>query len=216
MDAKAAIKLGHFSRGGQTRVVTKALDHDFADKDAKVQLFGFYLVELGETYLYFIKSPRVTADAIADCLQDLWLRLRPRFRRVRTLLVDLDNGPENNSRRSQFINRLVEFADNFSVDVQLAYYPPYHSKYNPIERVWGVLEQHWNGSLLDCLHTAVEFAKTMTYQGLSPYVTVVERVYDKGVKLTKRAMDALEQRLERLQGLAKYFVTIPALSTALS
>src|SRR5262245_2149031 len=29
--------------------------------------------------------------------------------------------------------------------VRLAYYPPYHSKYNPIERCWGILENHWNG-----------------------------------------------------------------------
>src|SRR5659263_78261 len=39
------------------------------------------------------------------------------------------------------MNRLTEFADEFQIDIQLAYYPPYHSKYNPIERVWGVLEQ---------------------------------------------------------------------------
>ena len=46
--------------------------------------------------------------------------------------------------------RLTAFADAFGLTIQLAYYPPYHSKYNPIERVWGVLEQHWNGDLLDC------------------------------------------------------------------
>jgi transposase len=32
-----------------------------------------------------------------------------------------------------------------------AYYPPYHGKYNAIERCWGILELHWNGALLDSL-----------------------------------------------------------------
>jgi len=33
------------------------------------------------------------------------------------------------------------------------YYPPYHSKYNLIERCWGILENHWNGTLLNSVHT---------------------------------------------------------------
>ena len=44
---------------------------------------------------------------------------------------------------------------------RLAYYPPYHSKYNPIERTWGILENHWNGSILDEIDTILNFARTM-------------------------------------------------------
>ena len=47
----------------------------------------------------------------------------------------------------------------------MAYYPPYHSKYNPIERCWGILENHWNGSLLDSIGAVVGFAESMTYAG---------------------------------------------------
>jgi transposase len=43
---------------------------------------------------------------------------------------------------------MTQLVDEFQINIQLAYYPPYHSKYNLIERVWGVLET-WNGSLLD-------------------------------------------------------------------
>jgi transposase len=62
--------------------------------------------------------------------------------------LDLDNGPENHSRRSQFIYRLVLWAQATQLTIELVYYPPYHSKYNPIERCWGVLEVYWNGELL--------------------------------------------------------------------
>ena len=46
------------------------------------------------------------------------------------------------------MKRLIEFADKHQLDIELAYYPPYHSKYNPVERCWSSLERHWNGTLL--------------------------------------------------------------------
>ena len=58
------------------------------------------------------------------------------------------------------------------------------------------MEQHWNGSLLDCLDTVLEFAKTMTYNGIYPVVKHLSKTYQTGVKLTQKAMTDLEQRFE--------------------
>ena len=52
-----------------------------------------------------------------------------------------------------FVSRMVKWADDIQKPIQLLYYPPYHSKYNPIERCWGILEQHWNGALLKDVET---------------------------------------------------------------
>ena len=90
----------------------------------------------------------------------------------------------------------------------LAYYPPYHSKYNPIERVWGIFEQHINGSLMDSVSTVIEFAKTMTYNGNKPVVKLTDKIYETGVRLTQKAMAELEKRFQRLPGLEKWFVSI--------
>ena len=210
LDAKAAVLIGLFSRDGQTRVTVKALDHDF-DPKQKVIPFGIFLPQYNELYLYFTQS-RVTSDFIVDCLVDFWLSVQERFPQVKTLLLNQDNGPENHSRRTQFIKRLLDFVDEFQMTVELAYYPPYHSKYNPIERVWAVLEKHWNGSLLDTLTTVLKFAQTMTWHGRHPVVKFVKKTYRTGVRLTQKAMAELEKRLERLPGLEKWFVTIsPAL-----
>ncbi len=54
------------------------------------------------------------------------------------------------------MQRLVAFAQQYQISVRLAYYPPYHSKYNPIERCWGALEGHWNGSFLDSVDAVME------------------------------------------------------------
>lgn len=207
MDAKATVLIGLFSRNGKTRIIVRALDHDF-EPDETLTPFGIFLLKYNEIYLYFTKS-RVTSDFIVDCLRDLWLLVRERFPQVKTLLLNQDNGTENQSRRTQFMKRITEFADEFQVTIQLAYYPPYHSKYNPIERVWGVLEKHWNGSLLDTVETALSFAQTMTWNGHHPVVVeLVEKTYSTGVSLTPKAMAALEKRFERLPNLEKWFVRI--------
>jgi len=104
------------------------------------------------------------------------------------------------------MQRLMEFAQRFHLTIRLAYYPPYHSKYNPIERCWGILEQHWNGALLDSLEAVLQYASTMTWKGTHPVVAEVPTIYHTEVKLTKQAMDALETHLQRLPHLDKWFV----------
>jgi hypothetical protein len=207
MDAKATVLIGLLSRRGKTRVEVRALDHD-TEPDAKLTPYGIFLPQHDELFLYFTTSC-VTSDFIMDCLCDFWSLARERFPYVRILLINQDNGRENHSRRTQFMNRIVEFVDEFQVMVHLAYYPPYHSKYNPVERVWGVLENHWNGSMLDTVKTALNFAQTMTWNTKHPVVVKsVEKTYQTGVRLTQKEMKELEKRFERLPGLEKWFVQI--------
>lgn len=209
MDTKATVAIGPFSRGGRTRLDVKAADHDFKP-DATLSPVGIFLPDYGETYLYFTTS-KVTSDCIIDCLDHFWHTVQQRFPQVTTLLINLDNGPENHSRRTQFIKRIVDFVDTFHLTVQLAYYPPYHSKYNPIERVWGGLEQHWNGSLLDTIDAALNFARTLVWRGNHPLVQMLTKTYHTGVRLSQQAMQHLEQRLQRLPTLPKWFVRVSPL-----
>lgn len=92
---------------------------------------------------------------------------------------------------------MVQFADSIGKPIQLLYYPPYHSKYNPIERCWGILEQHWNGTQLRDVHTMLQWANTMTWKGLHPVVALTRTAYKKGVTLSKQAMRHVEARLIR-------------------
>ena len=106
------------------------------------------------------------------------------------------------------MQRLVEFVHHYHLTIRLAYYPPYHSKYNPIERCWGILEHHWNGALLDTLDAVIQYARTMTWKGKHPAVELVTTIYQTGVKLTKEAMKVVETQLQRLPHLDKWFVDI--------
>ena len=206
MDTKTAVNIGPFSRNGKSRTGNKACDHDF-EPELKLKPFGIFLPELDETRLYFTRSD-ATADFMVDMLEDLWPSLKKRFD-PHTIVINADNGPENNSRRSQFMKRLVDFSKAAEVSLELAYYPPYHSKYNPVERVWGVLENHWNGEILDSVDKVTGFAKTMSWNGKNPIVKLVEGTYEKGVKLTKKAMEKLEEKIVRIPGIEKWAVEIP-------
>jgi len=206
MDAKATVKVGPFARGGKSRVLTKGADHDF-HAQAKVTPVGIFLPGSDELSLYAVTS-KVTSDCLVDRLGDWWETVKERFSHITTLLINLDNGPENQSRRTQFMRRLVEFVQHYHITVRLAYYPPYHSKYNPVERCWGILEQHWNGALLDSVDAVMQYARTMTWKRKHPLVELVTTTYQTGVKLTKEAMKVVETQLERLPSLEKWFVDI--------
>ncbi len=212
LDAKAKVNVGPFSRGGKSRQGEKASDHDFAPEKVLTP-FGIFLPYYDESFLYFTES-KVTADFMVDCLESLWPTLKQKFA-PESIVLNLDNGPENNSHRTQFIKRIVDFAYTHMLTIKLAYYPPYHSKYNPVERVWGILENHWNGETLNSTEKVLGMARSMTYNGVNPLVTLVDGNYLSGVKLDKTEMAFYEDKIVRQPGLEKWFVTIPKESNSI-
>jgi hypothetical protein len=208
IDTKAKLNVGEFSRGGQARgqEATEALDHDMRPQQ-KLVPFGILEVLSGLLTILFGDS-RETSDFIVDCLQQWWDSSKERYGHIRQLVIDLDNGPEIASNRTQFMKRIVEFADSNNLEIVLVYYPPYHSKYNPIERCWGILEMHWNGTLLDSVGTVLEWARTMTWKATRPIVNLLNKTYETGVRLAKKAFKLIEARLQRDGALPKYCVRI--------
>jgi hypothetical protein len=106
------------------------------------------------------------------------------------------------------LKRMVEFADWSGREIRLVYHPPYHSKYNPVERCWSSLEQKWGGGLLTCLAVILDYAGRMTWKGQHPTVVHMAGEYQDGVRLTKKEMKLIEARLERSKTLPKYDITI--------
>jgi hypothetical protein len=136
MDAQATVKVGPFARGGKSRALGAAVDHDLHPEATRTPV-GIFLPTFDELFVYGVTS-QVTSDCLADRLVQWWESVRARFPHMTTLVLNVDNGPENQSRRTQFMQRMVEFVQQYQVTMRLAYYPPYHSKYNPSERCWGI------------------------------------------------------------------------------
>jgi len=195
------------SRGGLTRGDHKACDHDLGCQE-KYTPCGIVDEETGELRIMF-GSSYTTSDFIVDALEARWAALDAQEQATTELVqIKMDNGPESSGIRTQFLYRMVQFADHIGKPVQLLYYPPYHSKYNPIERCWGIVELHWNGTKLINVETMLEWAKSMTWKGIHPVVELSRKVYQKGIALGKRAMRAVAKRLERHPELPKWDILI--------
>lgn len=205
LDTKATVKVGPFSRGGYNRREQSACDHDFQPA-ATLTPFGILLPESADNHLWFTEG-KVTADFMADRIAEMIPRWTKCFD-LHTLVINADNGPESNGHRTQWLKRLVELSDAHQLTIQLAYYPPYHSKYNPVERLWGVLENHWRGEIIDTTHKGLGLARSMTYRGIKPTVRKVTKVYRAGISVAKKAMREIEKRLERKPGLESWFIRI--------
>jgi hypothetical protein len=87
-------------------------------------------------------------------------------------------------------------------------YPPYHSKYNPIERCWSALEKKWNGVLLSCWEVVLRCALRMRWKGRHPRVEQLHGPYPDGVRVPAKEMKWIEARLHRSATLPKYDITI--------
>lgn len=206
LDSKAAVPIGPFSRGGKSRTGVQGVDHDFKP-EGMLTPFGIFEPATGESELFFTDS-KVSSDFMVDCLEQ-WIAERAEgLSVIRKLVLDLDNGPENNGQRSQWLWRLLLLAQRYQWVIVLVYYPPYHSKYNPIERLWGILENYWRGALLDSEAAVLGYASNMTYRGHHPRVHRNHKVYPKGVKRSKAEKKQLEQRLKRKPGLEKWAIEI--------
>ncbi|MCP4016477.1 MAG: ISAzo13 family transposase, partial [Delftia sp.] len=197
MDTKATIYIGEYSRRGKSRGLepVKAWDHDMRAKK-KLVPGGILEPVNGRAFLFFTDSYK-TSDFMADGLLLWWNERKGYLSDIKRLVINLDNGSECSGRRSQFLLRLTKFVDMTGLTVRLVCYPPYHSKYNAIERYWAGLEKSWNGYLPDTADTVLNRAANFVWKGFHATVKLLNTSYEKGVKVRGKEKAKLEERLQR-------------------
>jgi len=170
---------------------------------------GILEPQSGASFVAFGNSNK-TSDLIADGIEawhaENFLRLQANG--IKKLLVNADNGPECNSHRSQFMMRMTKFADHSGLEIHMAYYPPYHSKYNPIEHYWGGLERSWNGYLLDSIETVISRTSNFYWRKTKTLISTLFGDYPKGIVPNKTEQQKLKMRLIRSDSLPKWDVVI--------
>jgi transposase len=208
IESKAKVKIGNLSRNGKARTLTakKADDHDSEWKAVLVP-FGILNLDNDELSIYFGQSAE-TSDFIVDCLPWWWEDNQSRHPEIDEWVINLDGGSATRSDRTQFIKRMVELSQRVDMKIRLIYYPPYHSKYNPIERCWAALENYWNGAILDSVEAAVQWASHMTWKAVSPMIYLVEGIYEKGIKVLNEELESYLSFWQRSEDLPKWDVSI--------
>jgi len=188
LDTKKKEYLGNFYRDGQlyTREELHAFDHDFNSFAEKVIIpHGIYDVQRNLGYLHLGLS-KDTSQFACDCLRSWWIEHgRAAYPTATTVLVLCDGGGSNGSRHNIFKEDLQKLADELGIEIRIAHYPPYCSKYNPIEhRLFPHVTRACQGVLFTSLQLVKELMeKTKTSKGLKVFVKIVDTVYQSGRKV---------------------------------
>jgi transposase len=186
-DTKKKEYVGNFYRNGQlyTREELHTFDHDFNSFAEKVIIpHGIYDVQRNLGYLHLGLS-KDTSQFACDCLRSWWIEHgRAAYPNATAILVLCDGGGSNGSRHYIFKEDLQKLADELGIEIRIAHYPPYCSKYNPIEHR---LFPHVTRACQGVLFTSVDLVKqlmekTKTSKGLKVFVEIVQTVYQTGRK----------------------------------
>ena len=208
IDVKDKVKVGQLSRKGYHRGKEEvcALDKDQHWETSLVPL-GILEIGSGKNSI-IVGNSCETSDFIVDGLEKWYETTTTDLSQIHTLELYLDNGPAVNSSRTQFIKRIMEFACITNLKVHLLYYPPYHSKYNPIERVWAATEQYWNGTILHSVEKVILTLSNVKWKEINLKPIFIDKIYHKGVTIAKKEMCKFEAFLIRKKDLQKWDVCI--------
>lgn len=208
IDVKDKIKVGRLSRNGYHRNTSHVLALD-KDQHWQATLVPLGILEIDTAQATVVLGNSFeTSDFIVDGLEKWYECRKQHLTSYHTLEIYLDNGPSQASNRSQFINRLMEFACITGLKIHLLYYPPYHSKYNPVERFWARVENYWNATLLTSVEKVIATLANITWKGVKVIPIFLDKQYEKGVKLSRKQMDERETFLIRNIELPKWDVWI--------
>jgi Rhodopirellula transposase DDE domain len=188
VDTKAKEHLGQLYRKGRlwTQQAFKAFDHDFPSWATGVVIpHGIYDLARNRGHLNLGLSHNTSAFA-CDSFRWYWNRIGQRCYPAATSILWLcDCGGSNSATQYLFKQDLQHLVNDLGIEIRVAHYPSYCSKFNPIERrFFPHVGRACQGILFDTLDTVVRLMrKTSTTTGLRATVNVIRRVYETGRKV---------------------------------
>lgn len=204
IDTKDKVILGPYSRKGKSRISIEACDHELTN--SCIIPFGILDLKTSKTYFYNFEN-KPSSEAIVDCIDDYFSD-----KLYTKLMILLDNGPDNSGVRTAFLKSLVDLSDKYQIEIELVYYPPYHSKYNLVERIWARLEKMWNGMLLTSWKICHRVMEYLTWKKERSKVKYITKEYKKGVTYSKEEMAQYEGvNIHRNEALKKWSILITPL-----
>ena len=190
IDAKKKELLGNFYRDGKlfTREVQKVFDHDFPSAASGVVIpHGIFDVGRNQGHIN-IGTSHETSEFACESFAHWWMNQgRAIYPKARRLLILCDGGGSNSASRYLFKEELQKLSDRLNLDIRMAHYPPYCSKYNPIEhRMFPHVTRACQGVIFHTVEIVKELiAKTTTRTGLKVTVDIIDKVYETGKKCVK-------------------------------
>lgn len=194
VDTKSRELIGKFHRSGRKwdRQATEVFDHDFpSDADGVAIPYGIYDTCRNEGFVC-VGTTRDTGEFAVDAIRTWWLKVgQNHYPDADEILILADAGGSNGYRLRLWKHQLqVAFCNRTNLNVTVCHYPPGCSKWNPVEhRLFSFISANWQAwPLHSHEHVLKSIRATKTAQGLCVRACLIEKVYERGIKISDAQM----------------------------
>lgn len=190
VDTKKKEYIGNFYRDGKiyTRQTIETFDHDFNTFSEGIIIpHGLYDYTMNKGFIN-IGTSHETAEFACDSIKHWWKNYgKNDYHLAKSILLLCDCGGSNSSRHYIFKEQLQKLANEIGIEIRIAHYPPYCSKYNPIEHK---MFPHVTRACQGVIFKSIEIVKnlmenTKTKKGLKVIVNVINKIYKTGKKVSE-------------------------------
>jgi len=209
VDAKKRELIGELYRAGEvySKKEITSYDHDFPDLSTGIAIpHGIFDLKKNTAHIN-IGTSHETSEFACDSLKKWWFEKgQLDYPNATSILMLMDGGGSNSSRRYVFKEGLQQLANDIGIEIRIAHYPPYTSKWNPIEhRVFPHVTRAMQGVILSD-HEMVKqlIEKTQTKTGLSVSASIIDKVYEIGKKATSGFKESMKIVFDEVLGRWNY------------
>lgn len=211
IDTKKKEKIGNLHRPGEV-YCTQAIesyDHDYPYLAEGVLVpHGVYDMKRNEA-LINICNKNETADFVCDSIKTWWKKMgQKHYKNATEILIYCDAGGANSYRHHVFKLALQKLVNSIKIPIRICHYPPYASKWNPIEhRVFPHITRAMEGVKIESVDDAKNLIKkTKTASGLKVLVSTTKKIYQKGKKVAKEMLEKINLKKHGNLGQLNYTV----------
>ena len=188
IDTKKKELIGNFKRPGHvlSNGSPRCFDHDFETfAEAKIVPHGIYDIARNTGYIT-VGCDHDTSEFVCDNIERVWEEhLHDIYPTAGTMVLLCDGGGSNSSSHKIVKQDFMDLANRLGMNIMAIHYPPYCSKFNPIEhRLFSQITRSWNGAPLTSIENAARRAQlTTTATGLKVHVHIENKTYETGRKI---------------------------------
>jgi hypothetical protein len=189
IDTKKKEQIGDFFRAGSLYTIEaiKVHDHDFNSLAKGIAIpHGIYDLKKNTGFIN-IGTSKDTSEFVGDSIFNWWNHQgKWDYPDATSILILCDSGGSNNCRHYIFKRDIQALVNRIGIEIRIAHYPPYTSKYNPIEhRLFSHVTRACQGVVFKSVELVKELIeKTKTSTGLKVMVKINDKVYQTGRKVS--------------------------------
>jgi hypothetical protein len=211
VDAKKKELIGNLHRDGylESTETVEVYDHDYRSlADEKVTPYAVYDLKNNECFVNLGRSDD-TSDFACDSIKIWWNTIgKKRFPNATSILILADGGGSNSSKHHVFKESLQHLSNELNLELRMAHYPPYTSKWNPIEhRVFPHITNSLSGVILLNIVLMKELIKkTKTKTGLKVFARISRKIYEKGKSIADNFYEKANIKFDNFLGQWNYLI----------